>query len=36
MLLSFKVKNFKSFAEEAEFFMIAMNRQTGLDYSIFQ
>lgn len=36
MLLSFKVKNFKSFAEEAEFSMIAVNRQTGLDYSIYQ
>lgn len=34
MLLEFKVKNYKSFREEAVFSMIPAPRQTGLDYSV--
>lgn len=34
MLLEFKIKNYKSFAEEAVFSMMPAPRQTGLDYSI--
>ena len=34
MLLEFKIKNYKSFAEEATFSMIPAPKQTGLDYSI--
>jgi hypothetical protein len=34
MLLDFKVKNYKSFVEEASFSMIPAPRQTGLDYSL--
>ncbi len=34
MLLEFKVKNYKSFAEEAVFSMIAAPKQKGLDYSL--
>ncbi len=34
MLLEFKVKNYKSFSEEATFSMIPAPKQTGLDYSI--
>lgn len=34
MLLNFKTKNFKSFAEEANFSMIPTPKQKGLDYSI--
>mgnify|MGYP004465502671 CR=1 FL=1 len=34
MLLEFKTKNYKSFAEEASFSMIAAPKQKGLDYSL--
>lgn len=34
MLLEFKTKNFKSFAEETTFSMTAAPKQTGLDYSL--
>jgi hypothetical protein len=34
MLLDFKVKNYKSFVEEASFSMIPAPWQTGLDYSL--
>lgn len=34
MLLQFKVKNYKSFLEEAEFSMEAAPKQKGLDYSL--
>ncbi len=34
MLLEFKIKNYKSFAEEATFSMTPAPKQTGLDYSI--
>ena len=34
MLLEFKIKNYKSFAEEATFSMTPAPQQTGLDYSI--
>lgn len=34
MLLEFKVENFKSFVEEANFSMIAAPKQKGLDYSL--
>ena len=34
MLLEFKIKNYKSFAEEAVFSMIPAPKQSGLDYSI--
>lgn len=34
MLLEFKVKNYKSFKEEAVFSMIPAQKQKGLDYSI--
>ena len=34
MLLEFKIKNYKSFAEEAVFSMVAAPKQKGLDYSL--
>ncbi|MCD8380486.1 MAG: ATP-binding protein [Lachnospiraceae bacterium] len=34
MLLNFKVKNYKSFVEEAELSMLAAPKQKGLDYSL--
>lgn len=34
MLLEFKVKNYKSFVEEARFSMIKAPKQSGLDYSL--
>ncbi len=34
MLLEFRIKNYKSFAEEATFSMMPAPRQTGLDYSV--
>lgn len=34
MLLEFKVKNYKSFVEEAKFSMVAAPKQSGLDYSL--
>jgi hypothetical protein len=34
MLLRFRVKNYKSFLEEAEFSMEAAPKQKGLDYSL--
>jgi len=34
MLLEFRTENYKSFAEEARFSMIAAPKQTGLDYSL--
>lgn len=34
LLLEFKVKNYKSFVDEASFSMMAAPRQTGLDYSL--
>ena len=34
MLLEFKIKNYKSFAEETTFSMTPASKQTGLDYSI--
>ena len=34
MLLEFKIKNYKSFADETVFSMIPASRQKGLDYSI--
>lgn len=34
MLLDFKISNYKSFREEADFFMTPAPRQTGLDFSI--
>ncbi len=34
MLLEFKTKNYKSFAEDARFSMIAAPKQSGLDYSL--
>ena len=34
MLLEFKVKNYKSFAEETVFSMVAAPKQKGLDYSL--
>lgn len=34
MLLEFKTKNYKSFAEETRFSMIAAPKQSGLDYSL--
>jgi hypothetical protein len=34
MILEFRMKNYKSFAEEASFSMIPAPRQTGLDYSL--
>jgi hypothetical protein len=34
MLLQFKIKNYKSFLEEAEFSMEAAPKQKGLDYSL--
>ena len=34
MLLKFKIKNYKSFLEEAEFSMEAAPKQKGLDYSL--
>ncbi|MCL2722703.1 MAG: ATP-binding protein [Treponema sp.] len=36
MLIEFKVKNYKSFAEEATFSMVAAPKQKGLDYSLLQ
>jgi abortive infection family protein len=34
MLLDFKISNYKSFFEQADFFMMPAPRQTGLDFSI--
>ena len=34
MLLDFKFKNFKSFKDEADFFMTAAPKQQGLNYSL--
>lgn len=34
MLLEFKTKNYKSFADEARFSMVAAPKQSGLDYSL--
>ncbi len=34
MLLEFKTKNYKSFAEESSFSMVAAPKQKGLDYSL--
>jgi AAA15 family ATPase/GTPase len=34
MLLEFKTKNFKSFADETTFTMLAAPKQKGLDYSL--
>lgn len=34
MLLEFKTKNYKSFADEASFSMVAAPKQKGLDYSL--
>lgn len=34
MLLDFKISNYKSFLEQADFFMTPAPRQTGLDFSI--
>ena len=34
MLLDFKFKNFKSFKDEADFFMTAAPKQQGLNYSV--
>lgn len=34
MLLEFKTKNYKSFAEETKFSMVAAPKQSGLDYSL--
>ncbi|NTW06012.1 MAG: ATP-binding protein [Peptococcaceae bacterium] len=34
MLLEFRIKNYKSFAEETKFSMIAAPKQSGLDYSL--
>ncbi len=34
MLLEFKIKNYKSFAEETSFSMMAAPKQKGLDYSL--
>lgn len=36
MLLEFKIKNYKSFLDEASFSMLAAPKQKGLDYSVFQ
>ncbi len=36
MLVRFKTKNYKSFAEEIEFSMVAAPKQQGLDYSLFR
>jgi len=36
MLLDFRVKNYKSFRDEASFSMIAAPKQKGLDYSLFK
>lgn len=36
MLLEFKVKNYKSFVDEANFSMIAASKQKGLDYSLYK
>ena len=34
MLLEFRTKNYKSFAEDAIFCMVAAPKQKGLDYSL--
>ena len=34
MLLEFKIKNYKSFSEEADLIMMAVPKQRGLDYSL--
>lgn len=34
MLLEFRTKNYKSFADEISFSVIAAPKQTGLDYSL--
>lgn len=36
MLLEFKTKNYKSFAEETVFSMLAAPKQKGLDYSLYE
>ena len=36
MLLDFRVKNYKSFTDEASFTMLAAPKQKGLDYSLFK
>ncbi len=36
MLLEFKTKNYKSFAEEIKFSMLAAPKQKGLDYSLYR
>lgn len=36
MLLEFRVKNYKSFVEEAVFSMLAAPKQKGLNYSVYQ
>ena len=35
MLIDFKIKNYKSFASEGQFSMIAAPKQKGLDYSLY-
>lgn len=36
MLLEFKIKNYKSFVDEAKFSMVAAPKQSGLDYSVWK